>query len=403
MTDFEETAETPCLPLVPVQRLRRTRAPSNRPSMRNSAPTRPHLGDVLTTRLARLDVAELLSWYQHKKRDFPWRRDPDPYKVWVCEVMSQQTTLAVVLPYFERFIEVLPDCEALASCPDETLRALWQGLGYYSRARNLKKGAQFIQAAHGRQFPQTYTEWLRVPGCGPYTAAVVSSICFGERVPCVDGNVIRVYSRLTSTGDEIWQSVFREFLARELKPFVPEDSPGDFNQALMELGATVCKPRQPQCPSCPLSNACASFAEGTVTLYPPPKPRKQKREVSLWAMVLIDEKANTVALTERSTGFLARTLGFPLLQPDQLSVGARTRGGADDRLELHPRLLKHTITHHSLQVTAACFRGSQQEAAKVLGIDLSALTGNETVWTPRERVSQSLASSLDRKVWSVLQ
>lgn len=403
MLDIKESTESHSLRVLAKQHLRKARAPSNLNTRKSNTHETSHSRGAGPTRLAHLDVTCLLNWYRLQKRDFPWRRDPSPYKVWVCEVMSQQTTLAVVLPYFERFIDALPDCAALASCPDETLRSLWQGLGYYSRARNLKKGAQFIQSEYGQRFPQTYVDWLRVPGCGPYTAAVVSSICFGQNVPCVDGNVIRVYSRLTSTGDEIWKPVFREFLAEELKPFVPTDSPGDFNQAMMELGATVCKPRHPHCSVCPLRNACTSFSEGKVTMYPPPKPRKEKREVALWALVLIDENTNTVALAERSTGFLARTLGFPLVQIDRLPGGARTRGEACDKLELHPRVLRHTITNHNLQVTAVSFRGRPREVARVLGIDLALVTGNETVWIQRECVSQALASSLDRKVWLALQ
>lgn len=352
--------------------------------------------------LDHLDVERLLGWYERNKRDFPWRRDPDPYKVWVCEVMSQQTTLAVVLPYFERFVQMLPDCASLAASSEDTLRSLWQGLGYYSRARNLKRGAQYILAVHGGCFPNSYSSWLCVPGCGPYTAAVVSSICFHECIPCVDGNVIRVYSRLTSTGEGVWQAAFRVGVVEDLMPFVPKQRPGDFNQAMMELGATICKPRQPDCLRCPIQSSCSSFAEATVSFYPPPKPRRQKKDVKLWAAVLFNEASDSIAVVKRRNGFLAQTIGFPLFICDQLPAVVAAHTASDPRLTIHPRAIKHVITHHRLEVHPVTFCGSVAEAARLFGIWDSAASNESVVWVPRLRVLESLASSLDRKVWSVV-
>ncbi|MEY3903639.1 MAG: hypothetical protein RL189_2945, partial [Pseudomonadota bacterium] len=215
----------------------------------------------------------LLAWYDQHKRDFPWRRKIDVYHTWICEVMSQQTTMAVVVPRFERFVATLPDVKSLADCSDDHLRELWSGLGYYARARNLRNGARYIETERGGHFPADYEQWLTVPGVGPYTASVISSICSLEARGCVDGNVIRVVARLTgcSSGD-IWSEIGRKRIQDIVDRSIDHERPGDFNQAMMELGATLCQKQSPGCERCPVKTVCRASMLGIVAHCPPNKP-----------------------------------------------------------------------------------------------------------------------------------
>ncbi|MBI4873824.1 MAG: A/G-specific adenine glycosylase [Acidobacteria bacterium] len=204
----------------------------------------------------------LLAWFDRSKRDLPWRNTRDPYRIWVSEVMLQQTRVAAVIPYYQRFLERFPDVQALAEAPEAELLALWSGLGYYSRARNLRKAARAI-AARG-EFPSDYDAIRALPGVGDYTAAAVASIAFGLPHAVADGNVRRVLARLTRGEGDV-RALAEELLDRR--------RPGDFNQALMELGATVCLPRGPKCGQCPLGDICRARAAGEAERY----PRKARR------------------------------------------------------------------------------------------------------------------------------
>ena len=184
----------------------------------------------------------LLAWYDRNKRDLPWRHTRDPYRIWVSEIMLQQTRVAAVLPYYRQWMEALPTAEALAAVPEERLMKLWQGLGYYSRARNLQKAARVIVEELGGVFPDTYEALLRLPGVGEYTAGAVASIAFGEAVPAVDGNVLRVIARTADIREDISDAKVRRTFRALLEEAMPREEPGKFNQALMELGATVCAP-----------------------------------------------------------------------------------------------------------------------------------------------------------------
>ena len=261
----------------------------------------------------RLDrIAEpLLDWYGKNKRDLPWRDSPDPYRVWVSEIMLQQTRVAAALPYYLRWMERLPTVEALAAVSDEELMKLWQGLGYYSRARNLKKAAQVIVTDYGGRFPDTYEELVRLPGVGDYTAGAIASMAFGQPVPAVDGNALRVAARTADIRENILDPAvrrsFRELLARAM----PTDRPGAFNQALMDLGATVCLPNgQPLCGVCPLAELCEARRLGVQETLPV-RAKKPPRRVEELTVFLLLREGRTALRKRPDTGLLAGLWEFP--------------------------------------------------------------------------------------------
>ena len=209
----------------------------------------------------------LLAWYAREKRDLPWRRDRDPYRIWISETMLQQTRVEAVRPRYEAFLAALPDVRALAAVPEEALLKLWEGLGYYARARNLRRAAQEIAKRGG--FPRTAAALRTLPGFGPYTAGAVASIAFGERVAAVDGNVLRVWARLDAVAEDVRSpSARRACEAAVLAAMPPDADPGAYNQALMELGALICTPRGPKCASCPVASGCCAREEGLEAVLP---------------------------------------------------------------------------------------------------------------------------------------
>lgn len=224
----------------------------------------------------------LLDWYRKNARVLPWRENTDPYRVWVSEIMLQQTRVATVIPYFLRFMEQLPTVEALANAPEEQLLKLWEGLGYYSRARNLQKAAKTICTEYNGIFPDQYEAILSLPGIGPYTAGAVASISFGQPTPAVDGNVLRVVSRLLEWDADLSGTTEKKQVAELLAAIYPEGQCGAFTQALMELGAVICIPgASPKCKTCPLHQICSAFESGTQAAFPvtaQKKPRKKENK-----------------------------------------------------------------------------------------------------------------------------
>lgn len=198
----------------------------------------------------------LLTWYARSKRTLPWRDDPAPYHVWLSEVMLQQTQVNTALPYYERFLSRFPDVFSLAGADQQEVLKLWEGLGYYSRARNLHKAAQGIVREHSGQLPSTSQEWQKVKGIGPYASAAIASIAFGEAVPVVDGNVIRVFARFLGIRSDTRNPKVRNEIYQYLARIVTDHPPAEFNQAIMELGAMICRPKQPLCSQCPLMDEC---------------------------------------------------------------------------------------------------------------------------------------------------
>lgn len=252
----------------------------------------------------------LLKWYDSGRRDLPWRKDTDPYRVWVSEIMLQQTRVETVIPYYLRFVEAVPSVECLAQISDEALLKLWEGLGYYRRAANLKKAAvQVIQQYAGR-LPGDVSELRRLPGIGLYTAGAIASIAFGRPVPAADGNVFRIMARLKGLEESIDDSILRKKLTSELSSWIPSNRPGDFNQALMDLGATICLPNgMPLCQKCPLCGQCRAYEQGKTSEIPRRTERKARKvQRKTFFLIFLDEK---LALQRRVEGSLLENLWEP--------------------------------------------------------------------------------------------
>ncbi len=222
--------------------------------------------------------APLLSWYEKNRRILPFREDPQPYHIWLSEIMLQQTRVEAALPYYERFLEALPHVRALAEADEATLLKLWEGLGYYSRVRNLQKAAQIIVKEHGGVIPSEYEELLALPGIGEYTAGAISSIAYGKAEPAVDGNVLRIVSRICADSSNIASAKTKSACRMALKPLYPEGRAGDFTQALMELGAMVCLPNgAPRCDVCPAMDFCLAHQQGKELDFPVKPPKKSRK------------------------------------------------------------------------------------------------------------------------------
>ena len=228
--------------------------------------------------MAKAVTERLLGWYGLHYRSLPWRQDPTPYRVWISEIMLQQTRIEAVLPYYERFMSVLPDVGALAAVSEDTLLKLWEGLGYYSRARNLQKAARLVMEEYGGVLPADYDRLQALPGIGAYTAGAIASIAYGIPVPAVDGNVMRVLSRLTADSTDILTGAGKRRFTELAWQLVPQENPGRFNQALMELGERICLPNtRPSCENCPLASLCEAHQQGSETAFPVRTPKKSRR------------------------------------------------------------------------------------------------------------------------------
>ena len=254
----------------------------------------------------------LLAWYDENKRDLPWRGDhPDPYQVWVSEIMLQQTRVAAVMPYYRAWMEELPTVEALAAADEERLMKLWQGLGYYSRARNLQRAARMIVENFGGRFPESRSDLLSLPGVGEYTAGAVASIAFGRQVPAVDGNVLRVAARVADIREDIMDTKVRASFQALMEAAMPADRPGIFNQALMDLGAMVCVPKAaPECRRCPLAELCEANRLGVQSQLPVRRKKTARRVEELTVYLLLQD--GKAALRQREDrGLLAGLWEFP--------------------------------------------------------------------------------------------
>ena len=255
--------------------------------------------------------APLLSWYQANKRTLPWRENVTPYRVWVSEIMLQQTRVEAVKEYFSRFMAALPTVEDLAECEEEKLLKLWEGLGYYSRARNLQKAAKFLVNYYGGEFPQDKNALMDLPGIGSYTAGAISSIAFGMPVAAVDGNVFRVAARLEENATRISDPKYRKYLEETLTAVYPEGEAtcSAFTQSLFELGALICKPQNPDCTACPLKGICQAYQNGTQALYPVMPEKKGKRQEKVYVFLI--ETPEGFCIRRREEGVLRGLNEFP--------------------------------------------------------------------------------------------
>lgn len=295
------------------------------------------------------DIAPpLLRWYEQNKRTLPFRTVSTPYRVWVSEIMLQQTRVSAALPYFERFMAELPTVADLAACDPERLHKLWEGLGYYSRVRNLQKAAQIVMEQHGGALPADYDALLKLPGVGAYTAGAIASISFGLPVPAVDGNVLRVAARLDNDLTPITDTAFKKRTRERFAALMPADRPGDLNQSLMELGAMVCLPNgAPLCGDCPVQHLCLGYHHGNAALLPL-RAAKKARRIENHTVLLLRYGA-LVGLTRRpKTGLLAGLWELPALDghlsPDETRQALAARGWQVANL-LSLRPAKHVFTH----------------------------------------------------------
>lgn len=309
-------------------------------------------------------VEPLLSWYNANARILPWREEPTAYRVWVSEIMLQQTRVEAVKPYYERFMKSLPDVRALAMAEEETLLKLWEGLGYYNRVRNLNKAAVQIMEKYNGVIPDTYEELCDLPGIGSYTAGAVASIAYQRCVPAVDGNVLRVISRIRLDERDILLASVKKSVEQDLKQIMPADRPGDFNQALMELGATVCIPNgEPKCGECPWYSFCMAREQGCMTEYPK-KTQKKARSIEYKTILVLQDEQKTALRKRPAKGLLAGMYEFPWMEgiqdEDSVLEHLKTLGIQ----VIHIKKLeesKHIFSHKEWHMTGYAIRVDELE------------------------------------------
>jgi A/G-specific adenine glycosylase len=327
----------------------------------------------------------LVTWYQKNKRALPWRQrfleSGDPYVIWISEIMLQQTTIQAVLPAYERFLGVFPNLKKLAAGSEDDVRLACRGLGYYRRFRLMHEAAQVLTAREPFHWPRTFKEWRELPGIGDYTAAAISSIAFGEVKAVVDGNVERVFCRLLDRRVVPDQKLKKEFQALG-DGIIPASHPADYNQAVMELGQTVCIKQNPRCEICPVQNYCAAYAAGSQNLAPAPKKPMEYEDVRMHLWLLLQD--DKIGLVQRSKE--ARFLGGTLGLPTALEQDGDLQWEQDEHWNFKKDSFdsfKHSITRHKIQafVHKKDWRGKS-----------SAIT-----WVPLEEAETQLVSNLDRK------
>lgn len=259
-------------------------------------------------------VTPLVKWYRENKRILPWRDKGNAYYTWVSEIMLQQTRVEAVKPYFERFITELPDVESLADCPQEKLLKLWEGLGYYNRVRNMQEAAQTVKKEYNGRLPEDYQALLSLKGIGSYTAGAIASIAYGINVPAVDGNVLRVISRITESAEDISRQAVRKKIEQQLQEIMPEECPGDFNQALMELGAVVCIPNgKAKCGECPVASVCLAYRHDKVDSLPVKAPKKARMLEDRTVFIIQDGECTAIRKRPEK-GLLAGLYELPNIQ-----------------------------------------------------------------------------------------
>lgn len=261
----------------------------------------------------RITVEALLQWYRENKRDLPWRHTNDPYKIWISEIMLQQTRVDTVIQYYCRFLELFPTLGALAAAPEQDVLNAWKGLGYYSRAMNLQKAAQQVVEQHDGVFPQDFEAIRKLPGIGDYTAGAITSIAFNQSYPAVDGNVLRVISRLEGIEEDITQDKTKKRVTEIVRKMIPKGHAGDFTQTLMEFGAMVCVPSAPFCGQCPVQRFCTAFGTEKQNELPVKKKKEAPREVSCWVAVL-RENGKILLEHRKSDSLLGQLWGLPIVE-----------------------------------------------------------------------------------------
>ncbi|MGD9028916.1 MAG: A/G-specific adenine glycosylase [Anaerolineae bacterium] len=256
-------------------------------------------------------AGRLLAWFAANARDLPWRHGRTPYRIWVSEVMLQQTQVNTVMPYYRRFMDRFPTIEALSAASLEHVLKVWEGMGYYARARHLHQAARHLVSSKEGRLPQSFDELRELPGVGAYTAGAIASLAFGQRVAAVDGNAQRVLCRVFAIREDVTRSATKHRLERVATALLPIEEPGDFNEALIELGATVCTPREPSCDCCPLSSLCQAYAQGEQELLPVRRPRRQVPHYDVTAAVTVCDDGAVLVAQRNADDMLGGLWEFP--------------------------------------------------------------------------------------------
>lgn len=293
--------------------------------------------------------SNLVSWFLREKRNLPWRHTKDPYKIWVSEVMLQQTRVDTVIPYYNRFIEVYPTLEHLAAAPEEQLLKYWEGLGYYSRVRNLQAGVKEVVENYGSVVPNTREEISKLKGVGPYTAGAILSIAYGVPEHAVDGNVMRVLSRILNINADIALPKTKKIFEEAVMMLIDEQNTSAFNQGLMELGALICTPTSPKCLLCPVREQCTAFAEGNPNELPVKSKKIKTKNVYYKVLIAVDKRGNYLVEKRNHSGLLANMWQFPLIEEENIEA-AINKFKADYNISLQEGYLplmqfKHVFSH----------------------------------------------------------
>ena len=355
---------------------------------------------------------KLLAWYDANKRDLPWRRTQDPYKIWISEIMLQQTRVDTVIPYYERFLDWFPTVADLAQAPEEKLLKAWEGLGYYSRVRNMQKAAQQIMENHGGVFPSSYEEISKLKGIGPYTAGAIASIAFGLPEPAVDGNVMRVLARLFEVDYDIGVPTNRKIFQAMMEILIDPARPGDFNQALMDLGSDIESPVNPRPEESPVKEFSAAYQHGTMDRYPIKAPKKKPVPVYLTAFIIKDSQGRYLLEKNEREGLLSGFWHFPLIEVDCLSenLGQLSLLDSKGEAESNPEILsfeqdydlaidwqdrsypivQHVFSHRKWQVQIRY--GLVKEGEE--------LASESTVWLTPEEFSDYPFAKPQQKIWT---
>jgi A/G-specific adenine glycosylase len=391
----------------------------------DAARKRPRASQGENRLLASVDPKEvvalrgrLLEWFHKYQRDLPWRLNKDPYRIWLSEIMLQQTRVAAVIPFYERFLEHFPTIRALAAAPGAEVLRLWAGLGYYSRARNLQRAAKEIVEKHGGEFPHSAEDALALPGIGSYTAAAILSIAFGLRHAVLDGNVARVIARLDAIHGDLREGARWQSLQATADALLEPEAPSDWNQAMMELGATICTPKSPQCLLCPVAEFCRARQLGLTEVIPKKRKKRATEEVELAAAVFLDAKGRTLLLPPPETDrahvtqdevrpLISKMWHFPMIavQRDAASelveflksFDALSANGSKPKLE-EMRSARHTVTYRAIRLRP--FRLNVEKLPRIAGakaVLLSDLVSRSKVAVSNltRKIGQSAASHIE--------
>jgi len=342
----------------------------------------------------------LLKWYKREKRDLPWRKTKDPYAIWISEIMLQQTQVDTVIPYYTRWLKRFPTIQKLARAKEEIIMKFWEGLGYYSRARNIHKSAKLITAQYNSVFPKNKEDILALPGIGLYTLGAISSIAFNKSVPLVDGNVMRVFSRVFNIEENIQTETVKKKMWDIASLLVPTQKPGDFNQALMELGATICIPGTPMCLLCPLNEECVSFKEGTPSKLP--LKNKMKTVKFLGWMFFIEKKGHFLIQQRKKGSLMGGLWEFPSF------MDGETKNVSDVLKQKMNIQSKKATAHGTVPAAFTKYRGLYQiarcsiqksfPASKLISKDIE-----KTCWVAKKDLLKYTFSAPSRKAMEKLE